>query len=330
MRHLLTRTAKRRALRAFAAALLGTAGLVASPAAWAAVEPAGATDGRLQDDGLALTPPMGFNNWNSTFCGAQFNEEMVKGIADLFVEKGLKDVGYQYINLDDCWALPQRDADGKLVPDPARFPSGIKGVADYVHAKGLKLGIYTSAGTKTCNDAGFPGALGHEYSDAQQFADWGVDYLKYDNCFNEGLDAKQRYTTMRDALRAASRTTGRPIVYSICDWGGTKPWEWATGVGHLWRTTSDITDRWSSMLSNMKGNLPLARYAGPGHLTEMEREFPREFLRTASSRFPSAVSARSSRSSAAAAPAAALTRAPSGSASSVSMPKPASCAVARA
>jgi alpha-galactosidase len=242
---------------ALGAVLLCTTGLaapaLAAPAA-APVTPA-----------LALTPPMGFNNWNSTHCRAEFNESMVEGIADLFVEKGLKDAGYQYVNLDDCWALPSRDTDGKLVPDPARFPNGIKAVADYVHSKGLKLGIYTSAGTKTCNSAGFPGALGHEYSDAQQFADWGVDYLKYDNCNNQGVDAKLRYTTMRDALQAAARTTGRPIVYSICEWGQNKPWEWASDVGHLWRTTGDISDNWGSMLSILKQNLPLAPYAGPGH-----------------------------------------------------------------
>ncbi|WP_338693651.1 NPCBM/NEW2 domain-containing protein [Streptomyces sp. Q6] len=247
----------RRVVGTVAAALLCAGGLAAVPAAAAApAEPAPAVD-----DGLALTPPMGFNNWNSTHCRADFDEAMVKGIADLFVEKGLKDAGYQYVNLDDCWALPERDANGKLVPDPARFPNGITAVADYVHSKGLKLGIYTSAGTKTCSTIGFPGALGHEYSDAQQFADWGVDYLKYDNCNNQGVDAKQRYTTMRDALRA----TGRPIVYSICEWGQNKPWEWASDVGHLWRTTGDISDSWGSMLSLMKQNLPLAPYAGPGH-----------------------------------------------------------------
>ncbi|NUS27969.1 MAG: alpha-galactosidase [Streptomyces sp.] len=237
---------------ALTAALLAAAGL-AAPATQAAAP--------ALDDGLALTPPMGFNNWNSTHCRAEFNEAMVKSIADIFVDKGLKDVGYQYVNLDDCWALPDRDANGKLVPDPARFPNGIKAVADYVHSKGLKFGIYTSAGTKTCNSAGFPGALGHEYSDAQQFADWGVDYLKYDNCNNQGVDAKSRYTTMRDALRA----TGRPIVYSICEWGENKPWEWASDVGHLWRTTGDISDNWGSMLSILRQNLPLAAHAGPGH-----------------------------------------------------------------
>ncbi|MGI5452500.1 NPCBM/NEW2 domain-containing protein [Streptomyces sp. CA-249302] len=257
MRHLHARTTRRRVVGGIAAGLLAAAGLAVPAAAAPAAGPAAPT----LADGLALTPPMGFNNWNSTHCRAEFNESMVEGIADLFVEKGLKDAGYQYVNLDDCWALPSRDADGKLVPDPVRFPNGIKAVADYVHSKGLKLGIYTSAGTKTCNSAGFPGALGHEYSDAQQFADWGVDYLKYDNCNNQGVDAKLRYTTMRDALKA----TGRPIVYSICEWGQNKPWEWASDVGHLWRTTGDISDSWGSMLSILKQNLPLAPYAGPGH-----------------------------------------------------------------
>ncbi|MFF3816597.1 NPCBM/NEW2 domain-containing protein [Streptomyces bluensis] len=261
MRHLPTRTARRRLAGAFTAGLLGLAGLSVPAAATPAVHPTAPT----LDDGLALTPPMGFNNWNSTHCRAEFNEAMVKGIADLFVEKGLKDAGYAYVNLDDCWALPQRNADGKLVPDPVRFPNGIKAVADYVHSKGLKFGIYTSAGTKTCSSVGFPGALGHEYSDAQQFAAWGVDYLKYDNCNNQGVDAKLRYTTMRDALRAATQETGRPIVYSICEWGQNKPWEWAADIGHLWRTTGDISDNWGSMLSILKKNLPLAPYAGPGH-----------------------------------------------------------------
>ncbi|MGW3339453.1 NPCBM/NEW2 domain-containing protein [Streptomyces sp. NPDC001009] len=256
MRHPHPRTSRKHRTRTAAALLaaLLSAGGLAAPAATAAPPRAAA-------EGQALTPPMGFNNWNSTHCRAEFDEDMVKGIADLFVSEGLKDAGYQYVNLDDCWALPQRDADGKLVPDPARFPHGISAVADYVHAKGLKLGIYTSAGTKTCDNTGFPGALGHEESDARQFADWGVDYLKYDNCNNQGVDARQRYRAMRDALRA----TGRPIVYSICEWGENKPWEWASDVGQLWRTTGDISDNWGSMLSILKQNLPLAPYAGPGH-----------------------------------------------------------------
>ncbi|ARF54252.1 hypothetical protein B1H19_08630 [Streptomyces gilvosporeus] len=241
-----------RLLAALCATLLCTAGTPPSP---------GQAPAPRLPGGLAKTPPMGFNNWNSTHCRAEFNEGMVKGIADLLTAKGLKDAGYRYVNLDDCWALPARDGGGRLVPDPKRFPHGLKAVADYVHAKGLKFGIYTSAGTKTCNENGFPGALGHETSDARQFADWGVDYLKYDNCNNQGVDAKQRYRAMRDALRA----TGRPIVYSICEWGENRPWEWAADVGHLWRTTGDIDDNWSSMLGILKQNLPLAPYAGPGH-----------------------------------------------------------------
>ncbi len=219
------------------------------------------------DDGLARTPPMGFNNWNATHCRPEFNEEMVKGIADLFVSSGLKDAGYEFVNLDDCWARPQnspegsRDENGNLVPDPVRFPNGIKAVADYVHSKGLKIGIYTSAGTRTCNGAGFDGALGHEYQDAALFASWGIDYLKYDNCNNQGVDAVQRYTTMRDALKA----TGRDIVYSICEWGQNDPWLWASEVGHLWRTTGDISDNFGSMINILRQNAPLAQYAGPGH-----------------------------------------------------------------
>ncbi|WP_392668118.1 NPCBM/NEW2 domain-containing protein [Streptomyces sp. LN785] len=264
MRHLPTRRTRRsggRVIGALAAGVLCAAGAAVPAAADSPATAASTAVTPKSDNGLALTPPMGFNNWNSTHCRAEFNETMVEGIADIFVEKGLKDAGYQYVNLDDCWAKPQRDADGKLEADPARFPHGIKAVADYVHSKGLKLGIYTSAGTKTCDSVGLPGALGHEYSDAQQFADWGVDYLKYDNCNNEGVDAKLRYTTMRDALKA----TGRPIVYSICEWGQNKPWEWAADVGNLWRTTGDINDSWGSMLSIMKQNLPLATAAGPGH-----------------------------------------------------------------
>jgi alpha-galactosidase len=222
---------------------------------------AGAAPAAALDDGLALTPPMGFNNWNATHCRDDFNEEMVKATADIFVSSGLKEAGYEYVNLDDCWALPQRDEDGNLVPDPTRFPNGIKAVADYVHSKGLKIGIYTSAGTMTCNALGFPGALGHEYEDAALFASWGIDYLKYDNCNNQGVDARQRYTKMRDALKA----TGRKIVYSICEWGENDPWLWAKDVGHLWRTTGDISDNWGSMLGIVKQNMVLAEYAGPGH-----------------------------------------------------------------
>ncbi|HZM75984.1 MAG TPA: carbohydrate-binding protein [Candidatus Limnocylindrales bacterium] len=219
------------------------------------------------DNGLARTPPMGFNNWNTTACRSTFNESLVLGIIDIFVNQGLRDVGYQYVNLDDCWAVPapnSRDANGNLIPDPTRFPRGIKFLADYAHARGLRLGIYTSAGTKTCNTLGFSGGLDHEQQDAALFASWGIDYLKYDNCNNQGVDAQLRYTRMRDALAA----TGRPIVYSITEWGRTGPprvWEWGKEVGNLWRTTGDISDNWTSMIGKAQFNRTLPQWAGPGH-----------------------------------------------------------------
>jgi len=244
----------RRALSTVVAlALAGAAGVAVSP------QPALALD-----NGLARTPPMGFNNWNSTGCRADFDEAMILGVVDIFVDQGLREAGYKYVNLDDCWALPTRGADGNLRPDPARFPRGIKYLADYAHARGLKLGIYTSAGTKTCNTAGFPGGLGNERRDASLFASWGVDYLKYDNCNNQGVDARERYGAMRDALR----DTGRPIVYSICEWGRTGPprvWEWGKAYGNLWRTTGDISDNWGSMIARAQANRALAQWAGPGH-----------------------------------------------------------------
>jgi alpha-galactosidase len=208
-------------------------------------------------DGLALTPPMGFNNWNATGCA--IDEKLIKDTADIFVAQGLKDAGYQYVNIDDCWAAPERDATGRLTHHPQRFPSGIKAIADYVHSKGLKLGIYTSAGTQTCAKT-MPGGLDHEEVDAQTFADWGVDYLKYDNCNNQGRPALERYTKMRDALKK----TGRQIVFSICEWGENKPWEWGADIGHLWRTTGDINDTWPKTVEILKKNAPLAPYAKPG------------------------------------------------------------------
>jgi alpha-galactosidase len=213
------------------------------------------------DNGLALTPPMGFNDWNAFGCNV--SEQLIEQTADYLVSSGLKADGYTYVNIDDCWMTHTRDAQGRLVPDPAKFPDGIKGTADYVHAKGLKLGIYEDAGTATC--AGYPGSLGHETTDARTFADWGVDYLKYDNCNNNSdgtrADYVNRYTAMRDALAA----TGRPIVFSLCEWGVQNPWEWAGDIGNSWRTTGDISDNWASMLSIAKDNLPLASAAGPGH-----------------------------------------------------------------
>ncbi len=205
---------------------------------------------------LAPTPPMGWNSWN-TF-GCNINEQLIRDTADAIVASGMRDAGYEYVNIDDCWMAPERDAEGRLQPDPVDFPHGIAALADYVHARGLKLGIYSSAGTATCQ--GLPASLGHEEIDAQTFADWGVDYLKYDNCNNQGVPAIERYQAMGDALAA----TGRDIVYSICEWGSNDPWLWGRDVGgHLWRTTGDITDRWDSVMSLLDQQVGLEAYSGP-------------------------------------------------------------------
>ena len=208
------------------------------------------------NNGLALTPPMGWNDWNSFGCNV--NATLIEQTADTIVSAGLQAAGYRYVNIDDCWMSSSRSATGHLVPDPAKFPGGITAVADYVHAKGLGLGIYESAGTATC--AGYPGSLNHERTDAADFAAWGVDYLKYDNCNNQGVDWQVRYNAMRDALAA----TGRPIVYSLCEWGQDNVWTWGAGTGNLWRTTGDIQANYGSMLSIFHANVGLYPYAGKG------------------------------------------------------------------
>jgi alpha-galactosidase len=208
----------------------------------------------------AATPPMGFNDWNAFGCNV--DEQLIEQTADFFVSSGLKAAGYEYVNIDDCWLERSRSADGHLVPDPVKFPDGIKGVADYVHSKGLKLGIYEDAGTQTC--AGYPGSLGHEQTDADDFAAWGVDYLKYDNCNNQSdgslADYEARYKAMHDALAQS----GRSIVFSMCEWGVLQPWTWADKYASLWRTTGDISDNWGSLKSIISQNLPLDQYAHPG------------------------------------------------------------------
>src|SRR5512138_238992 len=215
-------------------------------------------------DGLALTPPMGWNSWNKFACNV--SEKLIKDAADAVVSSGMKDAGYRYVVIDDCWQL-SRAADGTIVADPERFPSGIKALADYVHAKGLEFGLYSDAGSKTC--AGRPGSQGHELQDARIYASWGVDYLKYDWCHSEGLEQRDAYQKMSQALRAS----GRPIVFSMCEWGSSKPWLWAQGVGQLWRATGDIQDCWDcgkewggmgvSHIVDLVADL--YPYAGPGH-----------------------------------------------------------------
>jgi len=182
---------------------------------------------------LAQTPPMGWNSWNNFACDV--DEKLIRETADAMVSSGMKDAGYIYVNVDDCWH-GERDSLGFIQSDPARFPSGMKALADYIHSKGLKFGIYSDAGWKTCG--GKPGSRGYEYQDALQYAKWGVDYLKYDWCNTEALNAEGAYLTMRNALYSA----GRPIVFSLCEWGNNKPWDWGKNVGHLWRTTGDITN----------------------------------------------------------------------------------------
>jgi alpha-galactosidase len=219
-------------------------------------------------DNLAQTPPMGWNSWNKFGCNV--NQQMLMDMADAMVESGMKDAGYEYIVVDDCWH-GERDSLGFIHPNKEHFPSGMKALIDYIHSRGLKFGIYSCAGNLTC--AGKPGSRGHQYQDAISYASWGVDYLKYDWCNTKGLNAEASYTTMRDALYSA----GRPVVFSLCEWGNNKPWLWAKNVGHLWRTTGDITDcfdctnthggTWTSwgvmkILDMQEG---LRTYAGPGH-----------------------------------------------------------------
>jgi alpha-galactosidase len=207
------------------------------------------------DNGLARTPPMGWNSWNHFGCDV--SEQLVRETAHAMVSSGMRDAGYRYVVIDDCWQVA-RDAAGTIVADSARFPHGIKALADYVHGKGLKFGIYTDAGRKTCQ--GRPGTYGYEVQDARTYAAWGVDYVKEDWCNAEGLVAPVQYAKFRDALAHA----GRPIVLSICEWGANQPWDWAPKIGNLWRTTDDISDNWPSMLSNLDQSSQHRGIAGPG------------------------------------------------------------------
>jgi alpha-galactosidase len=251
---------KQRAVR-LAVAAITTAALLPAVALTTAA-PAAA-----EGNGLALTPPMGFNDWNAFKCNV--SASLIEQTADTMVSSGMAKAGYKYVNIDDCWLSSARAADGSLVADPTKFPDGIKAVADYVHARGLKLGIYEDAGTMTC--AGYPGSLGHEQQDAATFASWGVDYLKYDQCnipfdnypgmTHQQIDT-QLYTTMSKALKA----TGRPIVFSMCNGTDSEahPWLWGAPVSNLWRTTTDIQDSFSSMAALVAQNAQLAQYAKPG------------------------------------------------------------------
>lgn len=209
------------------------------------------------ENGLGRTPQMGWNSWNHFNC--DINEDLIRKTADAMVSTGLAALGYRYINIDDCWGESSRDSLGNLVPKRSTFPSGIKALADYVHGKGLKLGIYSDAGSQTCSML-MPGSLGYEEKDAKTFASWEVDYLKYDNCNNHGASPQERYTKMGKALQ----NSGRSIFFSLCEWGQNDPATWATGVGNSWRTTGDIKDNWASMTSCADLNDQWASYAHPG------------------------------------------------------------------
>lgn len=211
----------------------------------------------LLNNGLGLTPQMGWNSWNHFGC--KIDEHLIRTTADAMVSSGLADLGYKYINIDDCWAELNRDSQGHFVPKASTFPSGIKALANYVHSKGLKLGIYSDAGTQTCSKT-MPGSLGHEELDAKTFASWGVDYLKYDNCENNGISPKERYPKMSKALLES----GRQIFFSLCEWGEEDPATWAPSIGNSWRTTGDIEDKWDRMTTIADENDKWATYARPG------------------------------------------------------------------
>ena len=217
---------------------------------------------RADYDGLAMTPPMGWYPWN-TFGQEPQNEKLIKEMVEALISSGMREAGYLYVGPDEgiCY---YRASDGKLTTNLERYPSGLRGLGDYIHQRGLKYALYTDAGTLTCSKA-MPGTKGHEFEDMRQFAEWRTDYLKIDWCNTKGQDIVQTYTLLNEAQRAA----GRPLVHSLCSWGVGEPWKWAAAVGHLWRTTGDICEPgkadWNSAMKIVFANEKLYEYAGPGH-----------------------------------------------------------------
>lgn len=213
---------------------------------------------------VKLTPPMGWNSWN-TF-GSDINEQLIFETADKMVSEGLLERGYEYLVIDDCWSLKERDEKGCLVADPEKFPHGMKAVADYVHSRGLKFGMYSCAGTLTC--AGYPGSFEHEFIDAQTFAEWGVDFLKYDYCYHTPIiHGKYLYRRMGLALE----NCGRDILFSACSWGTDETHEWIKSTGaSMWRSTGDIFDSWQSVKDLIKQQERLHPYNGVGCFNDMD------------------------------------------------------------
>ncbi|CUM53152.1 unnamed protein product [Debaryomyces fabryi] len=239
---------------------------------------------RAYENGLGLTPQMGWNSWN--IYGCDINETVIIEAAEKIKELGLQDLGYEYIVMDDCYQLHGRDnSTNKIVADPEKFPNGIKHVADSIHDLGFKFGMYSSAGRYTCG--GYPGSLNNEELDAQTFADWGIDYLKYDNCYNEGNSGTAQISYKRyDKMAKALNATGRPIFYSLCQWGEDNVWNWGSTVSNSWRISGDIYDHFDryddrcpcetyeclglqgymcSMTNILEKAVPLGQKAGTGH-----------------------------------------------------------------
>ncbi|KAI9345019.1 Melibiase family protein [Obelidium mucronatum] len=211
------------------------------------------------NNGVGRTPAMGWNSWNKFDCN--INEALIREHADAIVSSGLAELGYNHVNIDDCWQL-SRDGDGFIQADPKAFPSGIRALSDYVHSKGLKFGLYSSAGTYTCQMR--PGGLHFEKQDAQRYAEWQIDYFKYDNCHNEGMGDKGGTISRYGALRDAMNATGRPINYAICNWGEASIWEFGEPLGNSWRTTGDIRDSWESVQDLINRNWHLSKWSAPG------------------------------------------------------------------
>lgn len=210
------------------------------------------------------TPPMGWNSWN-TF-GADINEQLIFDTADKMVETGLSALGYEYLVIDDCWALKERDENGRLVADPQKFPHGMKAVADYVHSKGLKFGMYSCAGYLTC--AAYPGSSEYEFIDAKTFAEWGVDFLKYDYCYHSSvIHGKYLYRRMGLALK----NCGRDILFSACTWGADNTAEWIRETSaNMWRSTGDVFDNWETIKSIIEQQEAILPYGGAGSFNDMD------------------------------------------------------------
>lgn len=240
----------------------------------------GSTSVLALQDGMARTPPMGFNTWNYFGCRnpqRRIDETSMKQLADAFISKGMKDVGYEYVNVDDCWASLARNAAGGLQADRDFFPKGMRELGDYIHGKGLKFGLYTDVGTSTCatcygggNPQGLPGLLNHEQQDCDSLVAWGVDYIKVDFCCHDNRPAVEQFTKVRDCLRKAVTNmkskvpNAHPIVFSICNWGEQNPWNWGDTVGHLWRTTQDISNQYGRQMDNLDKNADLWPHARIG------------------------------------------------------------------